>query len=126
MATSNGRSVGRPPYTHSQIRDGDYEPGDEMVGGWSLQQLHDMNDRFVERMNRAIALGLEAPPQGAPQQDAPPTQIHNGSACAHCGRPFFTTRSDKKFCSQWCCQAAYRVRKRSGKHNPALAEDQAA
>jgi hypothetical protein len=57
MATSSGRSVGRPPYLHNRIRDGRYEPGDEIAGGWPLERLLRMNDRFVERMERALRTG---------------------------------------------------------------------
>jgi hypothetical protein len=60
MATSSGRSVGRPPYVRNQIRDCRYEPGDEITGGWTLEQLLRMDDRFVERVERAIAVGWRA------------------------------------------------------------------
>ena len=42
-----------------------YEPGDEVAGGWSFEALHLMTERFVARVRRAIAEGLEAPPQAA-------------------------------------------------------------
>jgi hypothetical protein len=50
---------GRP----SQYRHADAEPGDEIAGGWSRTELLKMNDRFVERVERAIALGLERRPE---------------------------------------------------------------
>jgi hypothetical protein len=85
-----------------------FEPGDEVTGGWSFEALHLMNERFVARVRRAIACGLEAPPQAAFEG---PVRAYSGPTCAHCGKPFATTRSDKKYCSQWCCQAAYRKRR---------------
>jgi hypothetical protein len=52
MAASSGRSVGRPPYLHNHSED--YEPGDEIIGGWPIDRLLRMNNRFVERLKHAI------------------------------------------------------------------------
>jgi hypothetical protein len=93
--------------SHSEVST--YKPGDEVAGGWTFEHLHLMNERFVARVRQAIACGLEAPPPGA--GCAPPARTYTGPICAHCGKPFATTRSDKIYCSQWCCQAAYRKRR---------------
>jgi hypothetical protein len=82
-----------------------YEPGDEVAGGWSFDRRLLMNERFVARVRRAIARGLETAPQTAFECSV---RAFTGPTCAHCGAPFATTRSDKIYCSQWCCQAAYR------------------
>jgi hypothetical protein len=84
-----------------------FEPGDEVAGGWTFEHLQLMDNRFVARVRRAIAHGLEAPPQAALKY---PARAYTGPICAHCSEPFATTRSDKIYCSQWCCQAAYRKR----------------
>jgi len=115
MATSSGRSVGRPPYVHSRIRDGGYEPGDEIAGGWTLERLLRMNDRFVERLERAIARGLESRPQET-EDEARRRREHaalmNGrdTTCAHCDKAFAPIRSTQKYCSERCRQAAYHQR----------------
>ena len=88
MTTSNGR--GRPPYMHNQIRDGRYEPGDEITGAWPPEQLLRMNDRFVERLERAFARGLETRPQEtedeAHQRREHTAQMNGGSPiCTRCG-----------------------------------------
>jgi hypothetical protein len=99
MATSSGRSVGRPPHLHNQIQD--YEPGDEIIGGWPLDRLLHMDNRFVERLKHAIARGLEKRPQGTemPSDD---------KVCARCGRPFHPTRSNAAYCSRGCYNARCR------------------
>jgi len=50
---------------------------DEQVGAWSRQQLEQMDRDFVERLERAIALGLERR-QG--------TRGAGGLVLGHCGR----------------------------------------
>jgi hypothetical protein len=112
MATSNGRSVGRPPYEHSQIRDKAWEPGDEIAGGWSLERLLHMNDRFADRLERAFASGLE---QRTTDEAVPRRRLADsggGMACARCGRVFIPRQATAKYCSQRCCQLAYLQRKR--------------
>jgi hypothetical protein len=112
MATSSGRSVGRPPHVHSKMRDS--EPGDEIAGGWTLERLLRMNDRFVERVERAIACGLESLPQETEQarrcREHTPQVNGHGAPCAHCGAAFTPFRSDMKYCSVRCRQAAYHRR----------------
>ena len=55
----------------SQIAMGDCQPGDEQVGAYSYEQRVRMNDRFVERVERAIAAGKERRPNGeAPERAA--------------------------------------------------------
>ena len=106
MATSSGRSVGRPPHEHSQ--QGNWEPGDEIAGGWTVEHLIRMNDRFVERLERAIARGLEKPPQET-EEEARRRREHtarvNGTTCAHCSNAFVPICSTQKY-----CQAAYHQR----------------
>ena len=63
MSETDGRPRGRPPHLHSPTRDGHFEPGDEVAGGWPLDRLLRMNDRFVARLANAIARGLEKRPQ---------------------------------------------------------------
>lgn len=41
------------------------QPGDEISGQWSRQQLERMNARFVRAVERAIALGQERRPNGS-------------------------------------------------------------
>ena len=115
MTTSSGRSVGRPPHVHSQIRDGRYEPGDEITGGWTLERLLRMNNRFVERLERAVARGLETLPRqagdGAHRRQELAAQVNGrDSTCAHCGDPFVPIRGNQKYCSERCRQAAYHQR----------------
>jgi hypothetical protein len=109
MATSDGRSVGRPPHLHIK---GMYpEPGDEIAGEWTIERLLRMNERFVERLERAFARGLERRPNQADQQLRRTTPVNGGDTiCAHCGDPFTPFRSDMKYCSQRCRQAAYHAR----------------
>ena len=40
------------------------QDGDALAGGWSREALLDMDARFCERMERAIARGLERRPDG--------------------------------------------------------------
>jgi len=47
------------------------QPGDEVVGEYSRERLLRMDERFRERMQRAIERGLERPPDGeAPERAA--------------------------------------------------------
>jgi hypothetical protein len=56
----NGKRNRRPePYTSG--KDCPQQPGDEVVGEYSRERLLRMNDRFVERVEHAIRLGLEHP-----------------------------------------------------------------
>ena len=111
MATSSGTSVGRPPHLHSQIRDGLYEPGDEIAGGWPLERLLRMNERFVARLTNAIARGLEKRPQQtedeARRRREQSTQSSEGRVCA-CGKAFHPGRSNQVFCSKRCRDARQR------------------
>jgi len=114
MATSSGRSVGRPPYMHNQIRDGRYEPGDEIAGGWTVEHRIRMNDRFVERVERAFARGLETRPQEtadeAHQRQEHAARMNGGDPiCAHCGESFVPIRGGglQKYCSRRCRELAY-------------------
>jgi uncharacterized OB-fold protein len=72
-----------------------------------------MNDRFVERLERAIARGLEKPPQET-EEEARRRREHtarvNGTTCAHCGKTFVPVRSTKQYCSVRCRHAAYHQR----------------
>ena len=113
MATSSGRSVGRPPHVHSRIRDGHYEPGDEVTGGWTLERLRRMNAPFVERLEHAIARGLEKRPQET-EDEARPRREHvaqmngKGAVCTQCSAVFTPVRNIQKYCSVRCRQARRR------------------
>ena len=65
MAAGNGRSVGRPPHLRCKILERP-EPDDAVVGSWPRERLLEMDQRFVERLERAIAAGDE--PAGAGQR----------------------------------------------------------
>jgi hypothetical protein len=112
MATSSGRSIGRPPHMHSRIRDDLCESGDEIAGEWTPDELLRMNARFVERLEHVIARGLERRPDQAhhPLGD---TGLANGrdKLCVRCGDQFTPIRSDMIYCSVGCRQAAYRERR---------------
>ena len=112
MTTSNGR--GRPPYMHSQIRDGRYEPGDEIAGGWPPEQLLRMNERFAERLERAFARGLESRPQETEDEAHRRRELvvqMNGESpiCTRCGDSFVPIRGgdQQKYCSRRCRELAY-------------------
>jgi hypothetical protein len=47
------------PSGRRKLRDASCRPGDERSGDYTRQQLVRMNERFVERMKRAIKRGLE-------------------------------------------------------------------
>ena len=112
MTTSNGR--GRPPHMHNQIRDGRYEPGDEVTGAWTVERLLRMNDRFVERLERAFARGLETRPQET-EDEAHQRREHaaqmNGKSpiCTRCGDAFVPIRGgdQQKYCSHRCRELAH-------------------
>ena len=113
MTTSNGR--GRPPHMHNQIRDRSYEPGDEITGAWTAERLLRMNERFVERLERAFARGLERRPQEtgdeAHQRREHATQMNGGDdpICTRCGDTFVPIRGgdQQKYCSRRCRELAY-------------------
>jgi hypothetical protein len=48
-----------------------YEPGDELQGGWTREQLEAMNQAFVERLEEAFASGLESRESAAAQVRLP-------------------------------------------------------
>ena len=54
MSTKPGQ-----PYLNG--RDTPSQPGDDVVGGWTHEQLMRMDARFRERLERAIARGKEHP-----------------------------------------------------------------
>jgi hypothetical protein len=86
------------------------EPGDEVVGGWSLERLLLMNDRFAARLEQAFARGLERR-----IGDEAPHRLrlagNGGMACAHCGTVFVPFCCTQKYCSQNCNQRAYLKRR---------------
>jgi hypothetical protein len=45
-------------------RSADSEPDDRLYGDWSREELLRMDEKFCERMQKAIARGLERPPDG--------------------------------------------------------------
>ena len=51
------------PYLNG--RDAPSQPGDEVVGGWSREQLEKMDARFCSRLERAIVNGREHAPMNA-------------------------------------------------------------
>lgn len=109
MATTSGRSVGRPPHLHNQIQD--YEPGDEIVGGWPLDRLLRMNDRFTERLEHAIACGLERPQKTdgeVRQRREQSTQLCDEDRVCSCGKAFHPGRRNQVYCSRRCYNARHR------------------
>ena len=59
--SSNRKRVRKPePYVASKRAT--FQPGDEVVGEYTRERLLKMNDRFVERVERAIANGDERRP----------------------------------------------------------------
>ena len=60
MATKPGE-----PYLNR--RDAPSQPGDEVVGGWSREQLERMDARFVHAVERAIAREKEHAPKERPR-----------------------------------------------------------
>ena len=57
--SSNGKRVRKPRTLRRQQARG-VQPGDEVVGEYSRERLIRMNDRLVERVERAIAAGDES------------------------------------------------------------------
>jgi hypothetical protein len=111
MTTSNGRSVGRPAHvTHKQQEN--WEPGDEVAGGWSLERLLHMNDRFADRLERAFSNGLERRTTDEAPQQRTRLAGNGGMACARCSKVFVPFCCTQKYCSQRCNQLAYLQRKR--------------
>jgi len=85
LSWSRGRSVGvlrpqasrvlmptrfTPGHHPSKLAAADCEPGDELQGGWTQAQLVRMDADFCERMERAIARGLERRPEERPARAA--------------------------------------------------------
>jgi hypothetical protein len=115
MSDSDGRPVGRPPHQHAHTWDDTFEPGDEIPGGWSLEQLLRMNERFVERVERAFARGLETHPgetaDGTHRRQERAIQMNGGDdpICIRCGDSFVPIRggNQQKYCSHHCRELAY-------------------
>jgi len=62
--SSNGKRVRRPePYLAGKTTPP--QPGDEVVGEYSRERLIKMNDRFVERVERAFENGGERRQSGS-------------------------------------------------------------
>ena len=68
--SSHGKRIRRAePYVCG--KDTPSQPGDKQTGGWSRDRLVKMNDRFVERVEAAIAAGKERRSDGeAPERAA--------------------------------------------------------
>ena len=56
--------VSAPGEWRKYFRDCPPQPGDEVVGAWSRDQLMRMDARFCERLQHAIASGEEHTPKG--------------------------------------------------------------
>jgi len=108
---ANG-AAGRPAYQHQHNQD--WEPGDEVVGGWSLERRLWMNDRFADRLERAFAAGLEKRSGDETPQPRMRLAGNGGTHCARygCDRTFIPRQIGAKYCSQRCCQLAYLQRRR--------------
>jgi hypothetical protein len=50
-----------PTFGLSKLQNGASEPGDELQGDYTREQLMRMNARFCDRLERAIASGKERP-----------------------------------------------------------------
>jgi len=61
MSDDSKRRPGRKPYRSRSMQP---QPGDEL-GPYSLEHLAEMNERFVERLERAFASGAESPAAAA-------------------------------------------------------------
>ena len=71
--SSNGKRVRRPePYVNG--KDTPFQPGDEVVGEYGRERLIRMNDRFVERVERAFKNGTEHRPS-ATTHSVEPTRL---------------------------------------------------
>jgi hypothetical protein len=53
--------TGRPTALHSRLKDEPWREGDGREGQWAPHQLHAMDRKFVQRVERAIELGQEQP-----------------------------------------------------------------
>jgi len=74
MSDSNGRIRRKEPYRNGKHTPP--QPGDEMVGEYTRERLIRMDEKFCERMERAIARGLERPPDGeAPERASPRSAV---------------------------------------------------
>jgi len=60
MGAINGKPLGRPP--HKNSKEAPPQAGDEL-GAYSYSQLMRMDEKFRERMTRAIERGLERSPE---------------------------------------------------------------
>jgi hypothetical protein len=64
--SSNGSTRGRPSYVRkpkqvrSRLACGPSEPGDELVGSYTVERLLEMDQRFCERIERAFETGAES------------------------------------------------------------------
>jgi len=92
---------------------GNWEPGHETAGGWPLERLLLMNDRFADRLERAFSSGSE---RRLPGNEASHHRWHlegnGGMTCARCGTAFIPFFCTQKYCSQRCNQFAYLPRRR--------------
>ena len=71
MSGSNGKRIRKPEPPLRYSKAAPIQPGDEVVGEYTRERLIRMNEKFCARMEDAIALGLERPPDGeAPEQAA--------------------------------------------------------
>ena len=59
MSRANGKPIGRPPHMQHSKSDAPQEYDGAMP--YSQDELVRMNDRFVDRLERAIAAGDESP-----------------------------------------------------------------
>jgi len=71
-----------------------------------------MNDRFVARLEHAIARGLEKQPQEtedeARRRRENMAQMKGESVVCTCGKAFHPTRSNQVYCSKRCRDARRR------------------
>jgi len=54
--------AGRPSDPHSRLKDAPGSESDARIGSWPHERLVQMDQRFVERVTRAIERGEERPP----------------------------------------------------------------
>jgi hypothetical protein len=94
--------AGQIPYSEIDA----FEPGDQQVGEWTFEERLLMNERFVARVRRAIALGLECCSRPAGNQ-ALEQMDSKEKLCAHCGDVFVPRRRDTLYCSMSCNQMSY-------------------
>jgi hypothetical protein len=69
-----------------------------------------MNDRFVERLEHAIARGLEKRPRETDDevQRRRERSIHDGGRVCSCGKTFHPVRRNQVYCSKRCRDARLR------------------